>query len=113
MTPRDTLASLFHAWRDGDALRASAHFTADATYQEAKHEAVVGREAIVAHFVRFFRDGPQFEFNVDDVIIEGDKAAVGYRFRIEAFGATWIEKPGCALVRFNEGAIAEWREFEG
>lgn len=113
MTPRETLASLFRAWDAADALRASAHFAADATYQEARHEAIVGRDAIMTHFVRFFRDGPHFAFKVEDVLVEDERAAVAYHFRIETIPGAWLERPGCALVHFNAATIARWREFEG
>lgn len=113
MNPREVLEGLFRAWRDGDAHRATAYFAADASYREARHEPLAGRAAILAHFVRFFRDGPRFEFNVEELIVDGERAAVAYRFAVESFGAVWMEKPGCALVRFSDGAIVDWREYDG
>jgi len=112
VTAREALESLFAAWRDGDAHRASAHFAGDAVYREARHDALHGREAIFQHFVTFFRDGPAFRFEADDLIVEGERAAVLYRFRVETRGE-WTEKTGAAIVRFDRGAITEWREFDG
>jgi uncharacterized protein (TIGR02246 family) len=117
MTPRELLESLFAAWRAGDALRSAAHFAPDATYRETGHEPIEGRAAIVAHFTRFFRDGPQWRFDVDEIVVEGERAAVRYRFALagipDGSGSGWQEKPGCAFVTFRDGTVAEWREYQG
>ncbi len=111
---RATLDGLIAAWRAGDALRAAAHFADDGRYSEAGAEPLVGRDALVAHFTRFFRDGPLWRFEVDDIIIEGSRACVVYRFAIEGAGAVWRERAGCAVVAFAaSGAISAWREYEG
>lgn len=107
----ELLDQLIEAWRVGDAHRASAFFAADATYQEAGHEPIVGREAIAAHFVRFFRDGPAWRFDREETILQGNHAAVAYRFGIKGDGQIWRERAGCALVRLEGGLIAAWREF--
>jgi uncharacterized protein (TIGR02246 family) len=112
VTPRDALESLFTAWRAGDALRSAAHFASDATYREARGTAIEGRDAIAAHFTRFFRDGPHWRFEVDEVLVEGDRAAVRYRFSIEGPPGTWREKEGCAFAEFRDGTLAQWREYE-
>ena len=113
MKPREVLERLFEAWRAGDALRSAAHFAPDATYRETRHEPIEGRDAIVAHFTRFFRDGPQWRFEVDEVIVEGERAAVRYRFAVADSEGSWREKPGCAFVAFRDGTVAEWREYQG
>lgn len=113
MTHRQALDQLFAAWRQGDALRSAAHFAADGAYHEAGRDPIVGRAAIVAHFTKFFRDGPSWEFHVDQTIVEGDRAAVQYRFAIVSAEGPWQERSGCAIVSFADGTIAEWREYEG
>jgi uncharacterized protein (TIGR02246 family) len=113
MTPRETLAGLFAAWDAGDAVRAAAHFAPDATYREAKHDPIVGREAILAHFTRFFRDGPRWRFVPEETTVEGERAAVAYRFEIFSDIGGWSSRRGCALVHFSAGALTAWREYEG
>ena len=113
MTHREALDGLFAAWRTGDALRSGAHFGFAATYREARREPIAGRDAIVAHFTKFFRDGPRWEFHVDDTIVEEDRAAVRYRFAVTSIDGSWHERAGCAFVTFLDGTIAEWREYEG
>jgi nuclear transport factor 2 (NTF2) superfamily protein len=113
VTTRDVLDGLFTAWRNGDALRSGAHFALDGRYIEARREPIAGRAAIVTHFTRFFRDGPRWRLHVDDVIIEGSRGAVRYRFEIEDPPGDWTQRSGCALVTFEDGTIAEWREYEG
>ena len=111
---RGQLDDLFDAWRRGDALHAVAHFSAEAIYREAGREPVVGREAILAHFTRFFRDGPQWEIVVDECLIVGRRGAVVYRFRLKGQTGDWIERAGCAIVSFDkDGALTQWREYEG
>jgi ketosteroid isomerase-like protein len=113
MSIREALEGLLNAWRSGDALRATAHFAEDGVYREARREPIRGREAIVAHFTRFFRDGPVWELNVDDIVVEGNLAAVSYRFQTKGKDGEWRENAGCAFVRFIDGSVAEWREYEG
>jgi len=113
VTHREALEGLFEAWRSGDSVRSAAHFGIDAVYRESGHEPHVGRDAILAHFTRFFRDGPQWEFRVDEVIVERDLAAVRYRFAMMSWGAERVEHEGCAFVTFRDGTIAEWREYHG
>ncbi len=110
---RETLEGLFAAWRNGDALRAGAYFAANARYVEVRHEPILGRDAIVAHFTTFFRDGPVWDFNVEETVADGERAAVRYRFAIVGEDGSWRELSGCAFVRLADGTIAEWREYEG
>ncbi len=112
MKIREVLEELFEAWQSGDALRSAAYFALDGAYREARHEPVVGRTAIVEHFTKFFRDGPRFEFTVDDTLVEGERAAVRYRFAVEANGS-WVQRSGCAFAAFANGTITDWREYEG
>jgi uncharacterized protein (TIGR02246 family) len=113
MTVREALEGLLAAWRSGDALRAAAYFGPDAIYREARGNTVVGRERLTEHFTRFFRDGPAWRFEVNEVIVEGERAAVGYHFGVLQADGRWHERPGCALVAFDGGLINEWREYEG
>jgi predicted SnoaL-like aldol condensation-catalyzing enzyme len=111
---RDTLAGVIAAWRNGDALRAAAYFSGAGEYAEAGRSPLVGRAAIVEHFTRFFRDGPRWRLEVDEVIVGDAIACVVYRFAVEGAGASWRERAGCAIVKFDpSGAIAAWREYEG
>ena len=113
MTIRTTIEELVDAWKVNDALRACAFFAPDGVYHESGREPIAGRENIFAHFQRFFRDGPPWRFEVDEVIVEGERAAVTYRFAIKTDAGIWKERAGCALVRRVDGLITEWREFQG
>ncbi len=109
---RATLTGLFDAWANGDAIRAGAFFALDGRYRERGRAVIDGREAIVAHFTAFFRDGPRWRFEAEDILVEGERAAVRYRFAILGDdGGREVE--GCAWVTFANGTIAEWREYEG
>lgn len=113
MSLRALIEELVAAWRTNDAYRASAFFTLDATYSEPGREPLKGREAILEHFRRFFRDGPPWRFDVDEIVAEGNRAAVAYRFAVKTSGDDWDERAGCALVRCEGGLIEHWREYYG
>jgi hypothetical protein len=83
-------------------------------YREAGREPLIGRAAITGHFTRFFRDGPVWRFEVDDIFTSGVRACVVYRFAVKGPGVEWRERAGCAVVGFDpSGSIAVWREYEG
>jgi uncharacterized protein (TIGR02246 family) len=112
MTFEQLIEALIDAWRTGDAHRACAFFAPDGVYHEAGREPIVGREAIYAHFARFFRDGPLWRFEVDDVVVQGERAAVGYRFAVKGTADAWRERAGCAIVHRLDGSIGFWREYQ-
>lgn len=113
MTIRATIEELVAAWKTNDAYRASAFFAPEAVYHEAGRDTIAGRDAILEHFSRFFRDGPPWKFDVEAVIAEGDSAAVAYRFAVKRPNGDWQERAGCALVRREDGLIVHWREYNG
>ena len=113
MAARDLLETLFEAWQGHDALRSAACFAADAVYCEAGGAEVVGREAIQAHFAHFFREGPPWRFEVDEVFGEGERVAVAYRFGLKSTGDSWNERTGCAIVTLKGGLVRRWREYHG
>jgi uncharacterized protein (TIGR02246 family) len=109
---RSLVEELIAAWEAGDAHRAAAFFGDDATYQEPGRAPIVGREAILEHFQRFFRDGPAWRIHVGEIVAEGERAAVEYRFEIAADGA-WRTRTGCAIVRREGASVALWHEYRG
>ena len=113
MTIHALIEELVSAWKTYDAHRASAFFASEGIYLESGREPIQGRDAIFAHFQRFFRDGPPWRFEIDDIVAEDDRAAVSYRFFIKGSTGQWQERAGCALVRREAGLIAYWREYHG
>ncbi len=103
------------AYASGDLARAAAGFAPDAVYREARKQPVRGRQAIAAHFERFAARGARWSFALDEVIADGDRACVVYRFGLSGGpGEPLRERAGCATVRLDgSGLIAEWREYEG
>lgn len=113
MKLQQLLESVIEAWRQGDAHRACAFFAPDGTFHEAGREPILGRDAIYEHFQRFFRDGPLWRFDVDEVLVQGDRAAVCYRYAVKGAGGSWRERAGCAIVHAADGLIGLWREYQG
>jgi limonene-1,2-epoxide hydrolase len=111
----DGLATVLAAFARGDLGAAAAGFGERATYREARKPALHGQAAVAAHFARFAASGTAWEFLVDDVIADGDRACVVYRFAtLGGDGTGRLERAGCALVRLDgRGHITEWREYEG
>jgi ketosteroid isomerase-like protein len=111
----DAVESVLAAFESGTLSAAAACFAAGATYREARRDPIRGRDAIGAWFERFEASGATWRFTVDDVIRDGTRACVAYRFAV--LGGTSEparERAGCAIVRVDDcGLIAEWREYEG
>ena len=110
-----TLADVLDAFTRADLGAAAAGFAEHGAYREARKPPVRGRAAVAAHFARFSASGAVWKFFVDDVIADGDRACVVYRFAVAGGGDEgWRERAGCALVRLDvRGHIEEWREYEG
>ena len=113
MTLADVVTGLLDAWRTGDAHRSAAYFAPDGVYHEAGQEPIVGRDGIYEHFVRFFRDGPRWRIDVDEVIGGEERGAVLYTFAVEGAGNAWRERAGCAVVILRGGLVGLWREYQG
>ena len=113
MTP-PALRSLLDAFAARDLNRALACFEEDAFYREASGSVTAGRAAIAARFAAFAAHGRGWEFHVDDVIADGLRACVVYRFALaEGEAAARRERAGVALVHMGvHDLIAEWREYE-
>jgi ketosteroid isomerase-like protein len=111
---RPSLATALDAVTRGSLSDALPSFAEDASYAEARKEPIRGRRAIAAEFARFGAAGVPFRFTVDDVIADGNRACVIYRFAVRTGeGDVWRERAGCAVVRFDErDQIEEWREYE-
>jgi ketosteroid isomerase-like protein len=108
------LTTVLDAFTRGSPADALSSFAEDATYVEARKEAIRGRAAIAAEFARFGAAGVPYRFTVDEVIADGDRACVVYRFAVATGDReAWRERAGCAIVRFDRrGQIEEWREYE-
>jgi uncharacterized protein (TIGR02246 family) len=104
---------LVAAWQANDALRASAFFANDGRYHESGQASVDGRDAIAAHFTRFFRDGPPWRFAIEEILAVGERAAVTYVFAVKGRENVWNERAGCAWIELRGGLIALWREYRG
>jgi ketosteroid isomerase-like protein len=111
----DALHAFLDAIGRGALDEAAACFSADGAYREAHKVPIHGRTAIAEHFARFASLGTAWRFVVDDVLRDGERACVEYRFAVRGgTGEPWRERAGCATVRFTrDGEIAEWREYEG
>lgn len=108
------LATLLEAFAQGDLGAAARTFGERGAYHEAHKEPIRGRAAIAAHFTRFAESGAAWEFVVEDVLVDGDRACVVFRYA-HAGGAAQgrLERDGCALVSFDgRGQIAQWREYD-
>lgn len=115
MSDPDGLTAVLDAFRRGDLAAAAVCFAPDAVYREVRSAPIRGRDAIAVHFARFAASPVAWSFAADDVIREGRRASVVYRFRMaEGGGEPERERAGCAVVRLDErGLIIEWREYAG
>ncbi|HEX3465889.1 MAG TPA: nuclear transport factor 2 family protein [Candidatus Elarobacter sp.] len=109
------LATVLDLFTAGELDGAAASFSEDATYQEPRKAPIRGREAIAAEFARYAEGGVPFRVEVEELIVDGNRACVAYTFKTGGGeGQPWRERAGCATVRFDEGGrIAAWREYDG
>jgi limonene-1,2-epoxide hydrolase len=112
VTLRALIEELIAAWQAHDAHRAAAFFAPDGVYHESGRLPLAGRDAIFAHFQRFFHEGPAWKIDLVETIVEGERAAVSYRFAVSG-GGIWQTREGCALVLREGGLVAHWREYHG
>ena len=108
------LAPVLDAFTRGELAGVAGHFSETAVYGEARKAPIRGRAAVEAEFARFAASAVPFRFVVDEVLANGDRACVVYRFAVPGgAGEPWRERAGCAVVRFDERAqITEWLEYE-
>lgn len=92
-----------------------AFFASDAVYQEARHDPIVGRERIAAHWAAFFRGGPPWKLQIGEIVGDASagRYAIAYVFHLQDEGGAWQARPGCALVHVRDDAITLWREYSG
>ena len=101
------------AWTGRDPDAAAASFSADGCFMESGREPVVGTAALRARFASFFAGVADWEMSVDETLVQGERAAVFYRFRVKGASGAWSERAGCAGVLVRDGRIAVWREYAG
>jgi ketosteroid isomerase-like protein len=109
------LQTMLDAFARNDLAASVACFSEDATYREPTKDPIRGRAAIAAWFDAYDRSGVRWKLLVDDVIVDGARACVVYRFQVaKGEGEAWSERGGCATVRLDaQGQIVEWREYTG
>jgi uncharacterized protein (TIGR02246 family) len=113
-----TPAELAHAWRDAllarDAEAFAGLFAQDAVFIDVEHRTadlasvrpITGRAAIGELTRGWLAETPQFEYDVAEVIAEGESAAVRWRYAVEG-----IELDGVSWLRCAGGEIVEARVY--
>jgi len=109
------LETLLAAFTAGDLVAAAACFAPAASYREAGRAAISGAPAIGAHFARFAQRARGWRFAVDDVLVDGSRACVVFRYAAnEGTAGECNERAGCAVLDMDPaGFIESWREYEG
>lgn len=106
MSDLDELLETVAAGFTGDPDAGTEAFIEDASLREnADQPPLIGREDISAYFLAF--GGRREQFEVAEVVREGDRAAVRYvlRFRADAHA---YEQRGIAMLQLSDGRIASW-----
>jgi ketosteroid isomerase-like protein len=111
-TPRD----LALGWRDAllarDADAFGRLFAVDAVMVDVEHRTpdgraarpLVGRPEIEAVAEAWFREVGAFDYVVDEVLADGERAAVRWTYRVTA-GATPVELEGVSWLACRDGEI--------
>jgi steroid delta-isomerase-like uncharacterized protein len=120
---RDEVNAFFHrrerAWldRDPDAL-ADGH-ASDGVVESPTHGTVSGRAAIRGVYATWLEAFPDLKFVHDDVLVEGDRAALFFTStgtNLNAFGSVpasgrHMVIRGVCLMKFRDGAIVHEKRY--
>jgi uncharacterized protein (TIGR02246 family) len=113
-----TPAELAHAWRDAlvgrDTEAFATLFAEDAVFVDVEHRTadlasvrpVEGRTAIGELTREWLAETPEFEYEVTEVIADGEHAAVRWRYAVEG-----IELDGVSWLACAHGEIVEARVY--
>jgi steroid delta-isomerase-like uncharacterized protein len=90
---RDDIRRLFErrliAWKDRDPHALSSDYADGATVESPTHGVLATREAIHSVYVTWFEAFPDLLFRQDDLLVDGDRAALFFSARgthMKAFG---------------------------
>ncbi|MDO8185568.1 nuclear transport factor 2 family protein [Conexibacter sp. JD483] len=106
------VAAYAAAWRGGDAAAAGALFAADAAYTfDPFGPGLRGREQVVAHWTQALAAQSELRLEVEEPVVDGDRAATAWRARFVRDGEQ-VELAAALLLRFDaDGRCADLREF--
>ncbi len=110
--PTAWVAAYAAAWRGGDAEAAGALFADDVAYTfDPFGPGLRGRQQVVAHWTQAIAAQSELSLQMEEPIVDGDRAATAWRARFMRDGAQ-VELAAALLLRFDgDGRCAELREY--
>lgn len=110
--PRAWVAAYAAAWRGGDAAAAGALFADDVAYTfDPFGRGLRGRAEVVAHWTQAIAAQSELSLEMEEPIVDGDRAATAWRARFVRDGAP-VELAAALLLRFDgDGRCCDLREF--
>jgi len=113
------LARRERAWFDRDPDALAADHAADGVVESPTHGRLTGREAIRAVYATWFDAFPDLKFVRDDLVLEGDRAALFFTstgthmkpFTTIPPTGRHIEIRGVFLMTFRDGLISHEKRY--
>ena len=107
------------AWQDRDPSTLAADHAIDGVVESPTHGRLRTPDAIREVYATWFEAFPDIQFSHDDILIDGDRAAVSFRAKgthIKPFGAVPatgrpMEIRGVLVYTFREGRIVHERRY--
>ena len=110
----ERFAEAFHR-RDVDGLLAC--FTEDATYNDVFYGPHAGHKALRGMFERMFREGRDYRWQMDAIVMDAGRAAAEWTFGYTATAAVprsegrRVRMAGMSIFDLEDGRIRDYREY--
>jgi steroid delta-isomerase-like uncharacterized protein len=101
--------------RDVEGLLAC--FTEDATYRDLFYGPHTGQAALRGMFERMFREGRDYRWQMDAIVMDADRAAAEWTFGYTATAAVprsegrRVRMAGMSIFDLEDGRIRDYREY--
>lgn len=109
MNHKTTLKNANKAIIQGDHETFLNYLSDDVRWNFVGNQILVGKEQISHYLDQTYRKPP--EFDVDNIILEGDYLTAVGKISIVNDDNEWIEYQYCDLWRFEEGKMAELKAY--
>jgi steroid delta-isomerase-like uncharacterized protein len=114
VNPVERFAEAFNR-RDVDGLLAC--FTADATYRDLFYGPHAGQAALRGMFERMFREGRDYRWSMDTIVMDDRRAAAEWTFSYTATAAVprsegrSVRFSGMSIFELEGGRVRAYREY--
>ena len=113
MTVEALVRSYFAAFEGGDPATIADHVADDFVndHTAALGEGCVGRDAYLARLPAFLADMVDLRYEIDDLVVDGERAMVTYTLRARGQAATPVVVRGAQRLVVRDGRIVSRTDY--